>query len=122
MQPEREAFALFPRQVGDWSGHVEPLDRDVAQVLNASDYINAVFTDAGDPGHEVGFFSAFYDKQTEGSGIHSPEVCLPVGGWEMFSFGATEVLVSPIGVGEDQGGSIHRTTRLIAELSKTPIG
>ena len=41
---------------------------------------------------------------------------------EMFSFGATEVLASPIGVGEDQGGSIHRTTRLIAELSKTPIG
>jgi exosortase D (VPLPA-CTERM-specific) len=93
VQPEREAFALFPRQVGDWSGHVEPLNRDVAQVLNASDYINAVFTDARDPGHEVGFFSAFYDKQTEGSGIHSPEVCLPVGGWEMFSFGATEVSV-----------------------------
>ena len=23
--------------------------------------------------------------QTEGSGIHSPEVCLPVGGWEIFS-------------------------------------
>ena len=41
---------------------------------------------------------------------------------EMFSFGATEVLLSPIGVGEDQGESIHRATRLIAEMSKTPIG
>ena len=30
-------------------------------------------------------FVAFYDKQTEGDGIHSPEVCLPVGGWEIFS-------------------------------------
>ena len=41
---------------------------------------------------------------------------------EMFSFGAAEVLVSPIAAGEDEGGSIHRTTRLIAELSKAPIG
>ena len=40
----------------------------------------------------------------------------------MFSFGGTEVLVSPIGAGEDEGGSIHRTMRLIADLSKTPIG
>ena len=40
---------------------------------------------------------------------------------EMFSFGATEVLISPIAAGEDEGESIHRTTRLIAELSKSPI-
>ena len=38
---------------------------------------------------------------------------------EMFSFGATEVLLSPIAAGEDQGESIHRVTRLIAEMSKT---
>src|SRR6266511_5773119 len=31
---------------------------------------------------------------------------------EMFSFGATEVLVSPIGAGEDQAESLRRTTRL----------
>ena len=41
---------------------------------------------------------------------------------EMFSFGATEVLLSPMGVGEDPVGSVHRTTRLIAELAKNPIG
>ncbi|PKB80332.1 MAG: hypothetical protein BZY88_09000 [SAR202 cluster bacterium Io17-Chloro-G9] len=40
---------------------------------------------------------------------------------EMFSFGATEVLLSSIAAGEDQGESVHRVTRLIAELSKTPI-
>ena len=41
---------------------------------------------------------------------------------EMFSFGVAEVLVSPIGVGEDQADSVHRTTRLIAELAKAPAG
>ena len=33
----------------------------------------------------MNLFSAYYDKQTEGGGIHSPEVCLPAGGWEIFS-------------------------------------
>ena len=40
---------------------------------------------------------------------------------EMFSFGATEVLLSPIGAGEDQAESVHRATRLLAELAKTPV-
>jgi len=41
---------------------------------------------------------------------------------EMFSAGAAEVLISPIGAGEDQTESIHRTTRLIADLAKAPAG
>lgn len=41
---------------------------------------------------------------------------------EMFSFGASEMLISPIGVGEEQAKSIHRTTRLIAELAQDPSG
>jgi F420-dependent oxidoreductase-like protein len=40
---------------------------------------------------------------------------------EMFSFGAGEMLVSPIGAGGDQAESIHRTTRLLAELAKSPV-
>ena len=40
---------------------------------------------------------------------------------EMFSFGASEMLISPVGAGEDQGESIHRTTRLLAELAKSPV-
>ncbi len=40
---------------------------------------------------------------------------------ELFFFGASEVLVSPIGAGEDQAESIHRTTRLLAQLAKSPV-
>ena len=40
---------------------------------------------------------------------------------QLFSFGASEVLVSPISAGEDQAESIHRTTRLLAELAKPPV-
>lgn len=80
----RESFALFPRQFGEWSGSASMLDPEIEGVLGASDYMNAGFVAPGE-GQYVHFFSAFYEKQTEGTGIHSPEVCLPVGGWEIFS-------------------------------------
>ncbi len=82
--PERDPFLLFPRTLGAWSGLLEPLEPAVEKVLRADDYINATYAAAGEPGY-VTLFVAYYDKQTEGSGIHSPEVCLPVGGWEVFS-------------------------------------
>ena len=36
---------------------------------------------------------------------------------ELFAWGAAEVLISPVGAGNDEAESIHRTTRLIAKLS-----
>ncbi|TFL17119.1 VPLPA-CTERM-specific exosortase XrtD [Jannaschia formosa] len=84
MPVARDGFALFPRTLGDWNGFTTPLEPDIEGVLGADDYINATYVVPGE-GMPVNFFSAFYHKQTEGSGIHSPEVCLPAGGWEIFS-------------------------------------
>lgn len=81
----RDSFALFPRSMGDWTGRQTFLDKGIENVLGADDYINANYVAPGEVA-AVNMFSAFYHKQTEGSGIHSPEVCLPVGGWEIFSF------------------------------------
>ena len=36
---------------------------------------------------------------------------------ELFAWGAAEVLISPVGAGDDEAESVHRTTRLIAKLS-----
>jgi len=80
----RDSFVLFPRAVGAWSGTPGVLAPEVARVLGASDYIDITYAAAGEA-QPVNFFSAFYEKQTEGTGIHSPEVCLPVGGWEVFA-------------------------------------
>jgi exosortase D (VPLPA-CTERM-specific) len=94
----REPFALFPRQIGDWSGSTALLDADIEKVLGASDYLNATFATPTEPGY-VNLFVAFYDKQTDGSGIHSPEVCLPVGGWEIFSLVPYQVDFTAAGYG-----------------------
>ena len=80
----REPFSLFPRQIDQWSGVSSQLDADIEQVLGATDYLNTTFV-SPEKTRYVNMFVAFYNKQTEGSGIHSPEVCLPVGGWEIFN-------------------------------------
>ncbi|HEX9859281.1 MAG TPA: VPLPA-CTERM-specific exosortase XrtD [Paracoccaceae bacterium] len=82
--PDRDRFQLFARSIAEWSAVVQPLEPDVAKVLGADDYINATYIAPG-AGNFVHFFVAYYDKQTGGDGIHSPEVCLPTGGWEVFS-------------------------------------
>lgn len=80
----REPFSSFPRDLGSWSGTPEFLEPEIERVLGATDYLNATYFASGETG-PVNIFSAWYSKQTEGDGIHSPEVCLPVGGWEIFS-------------------------------------
>ena len=80
----RSAFRSFPRAFGAWEGVQIPLDPEIERVLAASDYANVTYSTPGEA-LPVNFFAAWYANQTDGAGIHSPEVCLPVGGWEIFS-------------------------------------
>ncbi|MFW2541569.1 VPLPA-CTERM-specific exosortase XrtD [Primorskyibacter sp. 2E107] len=86
----RENFLFFPKQIDGWRGVSLPLEQATQDVLKATDYVNTTYTSPNEV-QPVNFFSAFYQKQTEGAGIHSPEVCLPVGGWEMFSLQSVPV-------------------------------
>ncbi|WP_145108275.1 VPLPA-CTERM-specific exosortase XrtD [Cereibacter sediminicola] len=88
--PPRDSFALFPARLGEWSGVRIPMEPDIEKVLAASDYVTMSYISPGQAA-PVWMFSAWYARQTEGQGIHSPEVCLPNGGWEIFSLGPHEV-------------------------------
>lgn len=92
VQVSRDPFSLYPNSVEGWSAIREKLDPNVEWVLGADDYINATFA-RPDEAAPVNFFVAFYKKQTEGSGIHSPEVCLPVGGWEVYAIDPFQVSI-----------------------------
>ncbi len=81
---ERDTFTLFPRNMGAWSGAPSLLDPEIEEVLAADDYIDITYAAPGEAA-PVNFFTAWYEKQTEGQGLHSPEVCLPAGGWEIFT-------------------------------------
>ena len=81
-QIERDPFLLFPTQVGDWNGLRNPdLEPNIARSLEADDYLTMNFRGEG-TAPPVDFFVAWYRDQQSG-GIHSPEICLPAGGWEM---------------------------------------
>ncbi|GAB5467607.1 MAG: hypothetical protein Kilf2KO_06370 [Rhodospirillales bacterium] len=83
MAVEREPLVLFPPFLGEWTaGPQQRLDPEIEAVLGADDYYSAAFT-APDQTVGVDLFIAWYAKQTDGSGLHSPEVCIPAGGWEM---------------------------------------
>jgi EpsI family protein len=87
---DRDSLSLFPRNLGAWSGTRSELEPEIERVLGADDYVTATYVRSG-ADEAVGFFTAFYERQTEGSGIHSPEVCLPAGGWEIYSLEPHEV-------------------------------
>lgn len=80
--PERDPLVLFPLAVEGWQGRREVLDANIARVLAADDYLSAAYVGPG-AAAPVSLFIAYYRSQTEGSGIHSPEVCIPGGGWEV---------------------------------------
>jgi exosortase D (VPLPA-CTERM-specific) len=92
VDPPRDSFALFPRDLDGWSGSVATLDPTTEKVLGATDYVNATYSTPNEASY-VNFFAAWYAKQTEGDGIHSPAVCLPVGGWEVFSIDPTPISI-----------------------------
>lgn len=88
--PDRLSFELFPREIDGWSGFSTRLEPEVERALDADDYVSNTYISA-DGSESVHFFSAYYETQTDNSGIHSPEVCLPGSGWEMFQFGPQDV-------------------------------
>ena len=81
--PPREPYALFPQELGGWSGSPQTLEPGVARILGADDYLAALYS-RPDEAAPVDLFLSWYASQTDGAQIDSPEVCLPGAGWEVF--------------------------------------
>lgn len=79
-QLTRTPLGIFPLQIGEWQGRTALLDSETERVLGADDYLVANYQADG---KKVDLLMTFYRSQTDGTGIHSPEICLPGGGWEV---------------------------------------
>jgi len=99
--PERASLATLPLSFSDWTGRDEPVEQVVLDELKTSDYLMAHFVRATDPA-PVGLWIAYYDNQTQGVAVHSPQACLPGGGWRINQLAEHEIK----GVGPD-GGSLR---------------
>jgi EpsI family protein len=72
----------MPLLIGDWTGREEMIEKVYLDVLKVSDYLLASFSRPTDPA-PVGLWIAYYDAQTQGASVHSPQACLPGGGWRI---------------------------------------
>ena len=92
VEVERVPFANFPPEIAGWSGTRTALAAGTETSLGADDYVSANYFSPSER-VPVEFFSAFYLRQVGRNGIHSPEVCLPNGGWQIASFTQPEIML-----------------------------
>ena len=77
--PLRRPLATIPTQLGSWIGRDEPMDPAILKEAQATDHLNRIYEDTTHPGRRV---SLWINYSEHGLNLrHSPEVCLPSGGW-----------------------------------------
>ncbi len=79
--PERKKFIDFPAQISDLKGKKGSLESSVINALKFEDYELIDFEDAQKK--QVNFYTAYYKSQRKGESPHSPQVCIPGGGWQI---------------------------------------
>lgn len=86
--PPRAVFVDFPMQINGWRGQPFPLEQQYIETLRFDDYVLADYRLS--PQQQVSFYAAYYRSQRKGQSAHSPQSCLPGGGWEIASLTQTE--------------------------------
>jgi exosortase D (VPLPA-CTERM-specific) len=81
--PQRQPFALFPLEFKGWHGTPQILDSQSLDALGLTDYLIADFTSEASAGGPVNFYVAYYASQRAGIHAHSPQLCIPGGGWNI---------------------------------------
>ena len=87
----RQRLAMFPMQIDDRHGNAIRLEPVIERVLKADDYLLADYS--GNGKLPVNLLISYYAAQNAGAGIHSPEVCIPGGGWEVSRWAQARIRV-----------------------------
>ena len=90
--PPRAAFVDFPMQIDGWHGAPFPLEQQYIDALRFDDYVLADYR--SNDKQPVNFYAAYYRSQKKGQSAHSPQSCLPGGGWEIASLTQRELPMS----------------------------
>jgi EpsI family protein len=95
----RGPLSGVPLTLGDWVGQDVEVDPLVLKEAQADDYLSRVYEDRRQPGRKVWLWINF---SLEGLNLrHSPEVCLPSGGWSK-----VESECKVVSVPDARGGSV----------------
>jgi len=101
--PMNRPLAEFPATIAGWQGQRQSMEQMFIDELDLSDYVIIDYHN-GD-GRLVNFYVAYYQSQRKGESIHSPETCMPGGGWLFRESGKTLV---PINNGEKATMAVNR--------------
>jgi len=83
--PRRQPLALFPMEFKNWRGVPHTLDSELANSMGFTDYLLADYTNEAGSGGPLNFYIAYYASQHAGAHPHSPQLCIPGGGWTIIS-------------------------------------
>ncbi len=89
---QRESLSVFPMALGEWTGQRNALEDWTIKVLGADEYLLADFKSPKEV-RSVNLFVSYYHSTSDGTGIHSPEICIPGSGWEVFRW--EQITVKP---------------------------
>jgi exosortase D (VPLPA-CTERM-specific) len=81
--PDRSAFVDFSMRIGKWQGNPQPVEPQLISALRFDDYLLADYAAPG--GGPLTLYMAYYQSQRKGQSAHSPQSCIPGGGWEITS-------------------------------------
>jgi exosortase D (VPLPA-CTERM-specific) len=102
--PTRQPFLDFPMQIKRWSGTAFPLEARYVEVLRFDDYLLADYVQPLTP--PVNVYVAYYLSQRKGQSAHSPQTCIPGGGWEITS-------IDSVRVGSNEDSKPHRVVNRV---------
>lgn len=92
--PSGKPFSQFPLNVGQWQGTRQFMEEEILQALDLTDYTIIDYQSAN---RYVDFYVAYYESQRKGESIHSPETCLPGGGWVFHEAGKAKIPLGATG-------------------------
>ena len=107
-------IAHVPLCVHDDAEEVRTAFREQFSVYPTLPFYRRMLIEAGYPEAASGTWS---DAMIDGLVIHGDEATVTAGVRNLVSFGAGEVLVSPILAGQDRAASLDRTLRLLGQVS-----
>lgn len=79
IRPERTKLTAFPLALEAWQANEGRLDTQVEVGLGVDDYVLADYRRGAN--EVVNLYVAYYGSQRKGASPHSPQVCIPGGGW-----------------------------------------
>jgi len=79
--PLRRPLASIPMDLADWAGRDEPVEPDIVERAQTTEYLNRTYESRRQPGLSL---RLWVNYSREGTNLrHTPKICLPSGGWTL---------------------------------------